>query len=184
MLVTDAVSVPHCFHARKSASWRRYRYTIFTEAQPSVFLAPFTWHYYQKTLDVELMHAAAATLQSDTARDLSAFRKSRSAASHTQIAVHAISVRRNECDERFVEVEVCANWFVYGMMRLVVAALVQVGCGALSVEQFTAIVDSGGRDGVKFSAPANGLCLVQVGYGDGNSPFGCASQRSNFLFRK
>jgi len=151
--------------------WRRYRYTIHTDAQPSVFLTPFTWHYYNHTLDVNKMHAAALTLRCDKPQDFSAFRKARSPASHSQITLQDISVRRESKYGRFVELEVRADWFVYGMMRLLAASLVQVGSGSLSVDQFSEIAKAGRRESIKFSAPPNGLCLLEVGYSDEVNPF-------------
>lgn len=161
------------FHARHSATSRRYRYSILTDPRPSVFLAPLTWHFYQRPLDVDAMNRAAATLVSSEARDFSAFRKAGAPAAHTRIQVFDISVCHAMHQSHLVELEVCANWYVYGMMRLLVAALVQVGTHALTIEEFIRIAESGNRASIKHAAPASGLCLMQVGYPENVDPFGC-----------
>ena len=46
-LVTDD------WHARFSALYRRYRYTIYTERRPNLFVRPYSWHYYHEPLDLE-----------------------------------------------------------------------------------------------------------------------------------
>lgn len=99
---------------------------------------------------------------------MSAFRKARAAASHTNIQIRDITVQRKGA---LVQLDVTANWFVYGMMRLLAATLVQVGVGAISIQQFEKVVYEGKRGEVKFSAPACGLFLVNVEYPQGLCPF-------------
>lgn len=170
------------FDARRDALWRYYRYTIHTSATPSVFLTDVVWHYYQNALDVDRMHRAVRALVRDDAdpatrsegnsantRDLSAFRKSKAAASHTNISVLHSSVTQTRAD--MIEVCIVANWFVYGMMRLLTAALVEVGRGEISVDDFRNIVRTGNRSAITYSAPAGGLCLMEVGYAQHRNPF-------------
>lgn len=123
------------------------------------------------------MNAAAQILRSTAPRDMSAFRKASAPASHTMISVYDISVRRADVDSELLELDVTANWFVYGMVRLLTATLVQVGSGALSVQDFCRIVENGRRDEVTFSAPPNGLCLLEVGYPTALNPFIRATER-------
>lgn len=149
--------------------WRHYRYNIRTTPSPDVFLAPFTWHYYQRELDVSTMNMAAELLVSGSPRDLSAFRKARASASHTGIHIKDAAVRRRG---GLVQLDVTANWFVYGMMRLLAATLLQVGVGTMSIQKFKTIVQEGRREEVRFSAPASGLCLMRVEYPCGLCPFG------------
>jgi tRNA pseudouridine38-40 synthase len=65
-----------------------------------------------------------------------------------------------------VEIEVQASGFLYGMMRLLVGLLVEVGMGQRSPDSFTEIWQAEQRDRVKYAAPARGLCLLRVGYPD------------------
>jgi tRNA pseudouridine38-40 synthase len=64
----------------------------------------------------------------------------------------------------FVQVELQAKGFLYGMVRLILGLLVQVGRGQLSPEAFTQLWQSQRRDLVRYAAPAQGLCLLRVGY--------------------
>lgn len=136
-----------------------------------MFDGPFAWHYYQHGLSVEAMDNAAKALVSRSPRDLSAFRKSGAAATHTDITVLDASVRRSTANPHIVHVDIKATWFVYGMMRLITATLVRVGAGLVSFEQFASVLDRGDRDAIKSSAPASGLCLMEVGYPDDLNPF-------------
>ena len=42
--ILAAVEVDPSWHARFSASYRRYRYTIYNARTPNLFLAPWSWH--------------------------------------------------------------------------------------------------------------------------------------------
>lgn len=156
------------FDARRSAQWRTYHYVFRTDPGPNVFLDDTAWHYYQHGLDANIMNKAAALILCNKPRDLSAFRKTRAQARHTNIQVKEICVKR---EDNLVRLQVTANWFVYGMMRLLAATLVNVGNGSLSVEEFADIVTHRRRDKVLHSAPAHGLCLVRVDYSKELDPF-------------
>ena len=63
-----------------------------------------------------------------------------------------------------LHIEVQASGFLYGMVRLLVGMLVEVGGEKRSVSEFIDIWRNCRRDLVKYSAPAKGLCLLRVGY--------------------
>lgn len=149
---------PH-WHAQFSALWRRYRYTIYTHPTPNLFVQPVAWHYYQAPLDETLMQEALTPLLGK--HHLAAFQRSGSNRTHAWVNVQAA-----ECSRRgsLIHIEIQANGFLYGMVRLLVGMLVDVGQGKLSLGQFQDIWKNEQRDLVKYSAPAKGLCLLRVGY--------------------
>ena len=73
-----------------------------------------------------------------------------------------------ECDRNgaLIKIEIQADGFLYGMVRLLVGMLVQVGIGKMSLERFTHIWQNQLREEVRYAAPAKGLCLLRVGYPD------------------
>lgn len=162
--VLASAPVPLDWHARFSAKWRRYRYTLYTDSPPNVFVEPFTWHYYYEPLDESLVQAALSPLVGH--HHLAAFHRAGSQRQHSWVDVQeAICYRHGP----FVHIEVQANGFLYGMMRLLVGMLVQVGRGERSLENFNQIWTHELREQVKYAAPAHGLCLLRVGYD--NCPF-------------
>lgn len=164
ILVRASALVPLDWHARFSACWRRYRYTLYTDAIPNLFVRPFVWHYYYAPLDVALMQSALTPLLGR--HHLAAFQRSGSKRAHAWVEVQAVECHRQGA---FIYIEVQASGFLYGMMRLLVGLLVQVGEGLRSPFDFTQIWKMERRDQVKYSAPAKGLCLLRVGYP--NCPF-------------
>ncbi len=164
ILIRASASVEPDWHARFSARWRRYRYTIYTDARPNLFVRPFSWHYYQAPLDESLIQAALTPLIGK--HHLAAFHRANSGRSHSWVDVQAVECHRNG---PFIHIEIQANGFLYGMVRLLVGMLVQVGNRERSPEDFTELWVNQRREEVKHSAPAKGLCLLRVGYPD--SPF-------------
>jgi len=159
ILIRESVLVPHEWHARFSATWRRYRYAIFTEAVPNLFVRDFSWHYYFDRLDESLIQAALAPLLGK--QNLAALQRAGSKRAHAWLTVQEAICWR---DRDFVYVEMQASGFLYGMMRLLVGLLVEVGRSRLSVQEFTDIWQQQRREDVRYAAPPQGLCLLGIGY--------------------
>jgi tRNA pseudouridine38-40 synthase len=164
IVVRGSVQVPQEWHARFSAIYRRYRYLLYTDRHPNLFLQPYVWHYYQQELDADRMQKCLQPLLGR--HHLAAFQRAGSSRPHAWTEVQEAWCRRRDA---ILEIEVQASGFLYGMMRLLVGLLVQVGGGDRSEEEFTRIWVNQQRHLVKHSAPAQGLCLLRVGYP--NPPF-------------
>ncbi|MEY3256405.1 MAG: tRNA pseudouridine(38-40) synthase TruA, partial [Cyanobacteriota bacterium] len=161
ILIRASAGVKESWHARFSAVYRRYRYTIYTQALPNLFVSPFSWHYYYAPLEEELMQAALTPLVGK--HHLAAFHRAGSARSHSWVEIQAVECCRQGS---LVHIEIQANGFLYGMVRLLVGMLVQVGSKQKSLEDFTNIWQTEDREKVKYAAPPQGLCLLRVGYND------------------
>lgn len=159
ILIRASAPVSPTWHARFSASWRRYRYTLYTDRVPNLFVRPWAWHYYHAPLDETLIQTALKPLLGR--HHLAAFHRSGSARPHSWVDVQETLCRR---DGPFIYIEVQASGFLYGMMRLLVGLLVQVGRGERTLENFQDIWVNERREVVKYAAPAHGLCLLRVGY--------------------
>jgi tRNA pseudouridine38-40 synthase len=159
IVIRGAAPVPGSWHARFSAAWRRYRYTLYTEKWPNLFVRPVAWHYYYEPLDADRIQGALDPLIGR--HHLAAFHRAGSKRSHSWVDVQEALCQR---EGHFVYIEVQASGFLYGMMRLLVGLLVQVGRGEMGIDAFTDLWQSERRDQVKYAAPAQGLCLLRVGY--------------------
>jgi len=78
-------------------------------------------------------------------------------------------VRRAEwcADGTLLRFEIAADAFLRGMVRAIVGTLLWVGRAKIDPERFGEIVASGDRAQAGPSAPANGLCLIDVRYENG-----------------
>lgn len=159
ILIRGSAPVPFDWHARFSASWRRYRYSIYTDQWPNVFLNELSWHYYRSPLvEAEIQKAMEPLLGK---HHLAAFHRAGSSRSHSWVDVQAVECYRQG---PMLYLEIQANGFLYGMVRLLVGLLVEVGSGRRSLADFTQLWVNQRRDLVKYAAPARGLCLLRVGY--------------------
>jgi tRNA pseudouridine38-40 synthase len=159
IIIRASAEVDFDWHARFSALWRRYRYTLYTDPRPNLFVKPFAWHYYHAPLDESLIQQALDPLVGR--HHLAAFHRAGSQRAHSWVDVQVAQCQRSGS---FVTIEVQASGFLYGMMRLLVGMLVQVGRGDRSPNEFREIWMHERREAVKYAAPAHGLCLLRVGY--------------------
>lgn len=159
ILIRASAQVENDWHARFSAVWRRYRYTIYTDKRPNVFVDRTCWHYYKSPIQESSIQAALNPLLGE--HDFSAFKRSGSDRTDSLVEIQAAECYRQGA---FVYLEIQADSFLYGMVRLLVGMLVEVGTGKRSPENFTEIWQNKRRSQVKYSAPAKGLCLLRVGY--------------------
>lgn len=160
IVVKHAEPATDDFHARKSAVAKVYRYTIWNAPFPSVFMDRYALHV-RTPLDVEGMRAGAAYLVGR--RDFAAFRARGSTAVHTTIR-HLYSLDVVQDGER-IDIVARADGFLYHMMRNIVGSLLLVGDGRRSPDWIRTVAAEGRRESAGPTAPARGLCLVQVEYG-------------------
>ncbi len=157
VVVHEIRKVPDDFHARHSASSREYAYTINSQRVALERHVNWAVHY---ELDKQIMRSAAALLLGE--HDFTSFSKRSPHVSH-----YRCIVERSEWEEhgtKFV-LWLRANRFVRGMVRGLVGAMVEVGRGNVSIEEFRRMIempDPSSR--AKHLAPARGLILERVGY--------------------
>jgi tRNA pseudouridine38-40 synthase len=161
ILIRASAGVSNSWHARFNAAYRRYRYTLYTEDRPNLFVRPFSWHYYYAPLDEALIQAALKPLMGK--HHLAAFHRAGSKRKHSWVEVQAAECYRTGS---FLHIEIQADGFLYGMVRLLVGMLVEVGSQERSLSNFTEIWTYQHREKVKYAAPPQGLCLLRVGYPD------------------
>ncbi len=144
------------FHARFSATSRRYRYRILNREAPDPFLAATSWHV-EKPLDVGRMDGAVRVLVGE--HDFAAFCK-RSGAPTVRRVLAARWVRGGDV----LDLDIEATSFCHQMVRSIVAASVDVGRGAIGPGVMAEILASRDRDRARGAAPPHGLTLCAVGY--------------------
>jgi tRNA pseudouridine38-40 synthase len=157
IVVRSARQVPLSFQVRRQAKRRWYRYLIHNGRQRPALLRGYCWHIAQP-LDVEAMQGAAQHLVGE--HDLAAF-AAPSAPGRTVRTVYRAEVRRH-CSWVVFDIE--ANSFLTQQVRRTVGALVQVGLGKRTVEDFRRLLASAKRGAATEAAPPRGLCLMVVEY--------------------
>ena len=146
------------FHARHSATSRRYRYRILNRQTRSALHRHRAWWVHQP-LDVSRMRAGAAHLEGE--HDFSAFRAAGCQASTPRRNVTAIAI---EQDGDWLHVDITANAFLQHMVRNMVGLLVSIASGEQSPEWAKSVLASRDRTKGGITAPVHGLTLVAVEY--------------------
>jgi len=146
------------FHARYSATARRYQYVIYNHpVRSSVLYNAMTWWY--KTLDVDLMHQAGQYLIGK--HDFSSFRGPH-CQSHTPIrCVQQLQVRRYK---DWVIIDITANAFLQHMVRNIVGVLLEVGENEHPPQWVAQVLAAKDRRCAGRTAPAEGLYFMDVSY--------------------
>ncbi len=155
--VTHAEEVPAGFNPRYDAKGKKYRYTILCSAQRSPLARFYVWHLREK-LDLELMRRGAAFFVGE--HDFAAFRTSGCAAKTTIRRIDSVTIT---AQNGFLHIDVCGSGFMRNMVRIMVGTLVGIGRGKMAPEQVRRCLTSP-ETAAGPTAPANGLCLLEVFY--------------------
>ena len=146
------------FHARFSATARRYRYVIANSATKPAQLTGLVTHY-KRPLNAELMHEVSQALLGEN--DFSAFRAASCQSSTPWRNMMRISVERRG---DFVMIDLEANAFLHHMVRNIVGSLLLVGAGLRDASWFFDVFEGKDRTVAGDTAAAAGLYLVGVTY--------------------
>jgi tRNA pseudouridine38-40 synthase len=159
--VRSAEEVPASFHARFSATSKRYRYQLWTADVLNPFERAYVWHLPGR-LDVAAMAEAARFVEGR--HDFAAFQAVGGAPGSTERVITLSAVTNN--DEGLVTYEVEGDGFLRHMVRVIVGTLIDVGRGRRAPEWVRDVIASRDRSQAGQTAPAHGLFLVRVGFGD------------------
>ncbi|AWW35061.1 tRNA pseudouridine(38-40) synthase TruA [Mannheimia varigena] len=153
-----AVEVSEDFHARFSATARRYRYIIYNSKLRSAILPKGLTHFHFP-LDESKMHQAGQFLLGEN--DFSSFRAAKCQSNTPWRNIHHLNVSRQG---NYVIVDIQANAFVHHMVRNIVGTLLEIGQSRQPVEWAKWVLEQRNREIAAPTAKAEGLYLVEVHY--------------------
>ncbi len=154
--------VPANFNARRSATSRRYRYTILQQPARSALLRRRAW-WLRQALDCAAMTAAATAWLGE--HDFSSFRSAGCQAKSPVRRLMAVAIARRERGEgMLVTLDFTANAYLQHMVRNLVGTLVAIGSGELGSQDAACILERRDRREAGVTAPPEGLALVEVLY--------------------
>src|SRR5262245_8975102 len=159
--VRSAEEVPASFHARFSATSKRYRYRLWTADVLNPFERAYVWHLPGR-LDVAAMVDAARFVEGK--HDFAAFQTVGGVGGPTERVITLSTVTSNE--DALVTYDVEGDGFLRHMVRAIVGTLFDIGRGRRGAEWMRDVIASRDRSRAGQTAPAHGLFLVRVGYGD------------------
>jgi tRNA pseudouridine38-40 synthase len=158
--VISAERVDDAFDARFSATKRHYLYRIINRRADLTFERGRAWRV-SKPLDSKSMHQAAQRLVGN--HDFTTFRHVDCQAKSPVKTLDQLDVHRVKDD---IHVMASARSFLHTQVRSMVGALVAVGEGRWTADDLTLALHARDRAACAPVAPAEGLYLVRVEYGD------------------
>lgn len=150
--------MPSDFHARYTATGRRYRYLLLNQnVRPGILRNSVGWHY--RPLDENKMNEAAQTLIGE--HDFSAFRGAGCQSKTPWRRIFEIIVIRRA---DMLVFEVHGNAFLLHMVRNITGVLLEIGAGMRPVEWAKEVLESRDRKQAAMTISPKGLYLVDVDY--------------------
>ena len=162
--VMKVAHAPLDFDARRSALWREYRYFIWHGNAMDPLLRGMVWWNKSQWSRAETL--AACALYEGT-HDFGAFCKTTERPVRTVRTVYRATLRRKGNLTVFT---VRGNAFLTNMVRIMAGNLQAIGYGKKNLEWLASLLDGRSRAESAMTAPAEGLYLWRVGYGQG-TPF-------------
>ena len=150
---------PPRFHARLNCTGKTYLYRVWNDPSPCVFERKYVWRT-EDPLDLSAMRSAAEMLCGT--HDFAAFHTGKGKKS-TVRRLDSVVVLRDGCE---VRIFYSGSGFLYNMARILTGTLVEIGAGRLAPDAIPAILESGDRAAAGPTAPAQGLCLIEVRYAE------------------
>ena len=157
--IKAAYRVGDSLNVRRDAISREYNYCILNSLTRSPIREGFSYRVGGH-LDIEAMNQACQALVGE--HDFISFASSMGIG--TKNTVRRVYQAEMEKDGELVVFNIVANSFLTHQVRNTVGTLIRVGLGRMRVDEFCSIIEMKKPGLVGPTAPARGLCLMQVNY--------------------
>ena len=156
--VQRALAMPDWFDARFSCRRKEYTYVILNRPARDPFYFQRALHH-PWPLDIGAMQAAARHFCGR--QDFAAVRSMGTPVKSTVREIYYCRVQRQD---GLVRIRVCADGFLYNMVRAITGTLLYVGSGKIPPDAVLDILKSADREQAGPTAPAHGLYLTKLVY--------------------
>ncbi|AFS77725.1 tRNA pseudouridine synthase A [Gottschalkia acidurici 9a] len=158
-IVIDRVEeVEERFHSRYNAISKKYLYKIWNGDNLDPFSRKYSVHIEQ-SLNLEKMRKGAGYLIGE--HDFTSFTTDKSKKKSKVRTIYSIDITKND---KSVEILFHGNGFLYNMVRIIVATLIDVGLEKSKPENVLKILEGKNRALAGDTAVAKGLYLLEVEY--------------------
>lgn len=149
------------FHPRYDVKEKEYLYRIINSRIYDPFEFGRAWFVARPITDegIERMRDASKYIMGK--KDFATFMAEGSDIVDTVRTVTNLSVEKNG---DLIEIRICADGFLYNMVRIIVGTLTEVAFGRFDSEEMADIIASKDRTRAGMTAPADGLYLNSVKY--------------------
>ncbi len=156
--VQDACTAPDDFCAIRSCIRKEYTYRILNTRIRDPFLHERVC-FYPAPLDVGLLREAGRAFEGT--HDFAAVR---SVGTETKTTVRTVYWCETEADGPSISIRVCADGFLYNMVRAIVGTMVYAAHGKLRPEEIPELLKRGDRRLTGPTMPPQGLSMTRLWY--------------------
>ena len=156
--IVDAKFVGENFSARFDAKSKIYKYVIYNHKNRSAIYEDFSFNFPHK-LYIELMKQGVVGIIGT--HDFTSFMGRDSVVKDGIRTIYSIDIER--CGD-FVEITFHGKSFLRNMIRIIAGSLCDIGRGKLPVDFLESSLIQKDRSKAGFTAPAQGLFLIEVKY--------------------
>lgn len=160
MQVKKVEIVDEDFHARFTTHGKRYQYRMALGEFVDPFKRNYTGHW-KFPISIELIQQAIKDLEGT--HDFSSFVASGSTAKNHVRTIYEAKAWKDEAQNEII-FEFYGNGFLYNMVRIMVAVLVEIGSKRRPVDDIPRLLAVKDRNQARGTAPASGLYLKEVDY--------------------
>ena len=154
--VSSIQKAPDDFHSRFDAINRTYSYLVYTGKTQPIFLRDYV--YWEKNeIDLKIMKAEAAHLIGT--HNFNSFRGSKCTAKNPVRTIYSIDI---EIKDHFIIISMCANAYLYNMVRIIIGTLLDMSKG--SGKDMKTILNAQDRKIAGKTAQAQGLFFTGANY--------------------
>lgn len=146
------------FHSRYKAVGKTYCYTCYTGPLKPVFDRKYVY-YIEETPDIGKMEEAAKLLIG--IHDYASFCSNPKMKKSTVREVDSIQIIKKG---QYIRFTYHGTGFLQHMVRILTGTLLEVGFGKRDVSSIPELFEAKDRSLAGFTAPASGLCMMQVDY--------------------
>lgn len=160
VLVKKSEIVDSDFHARFNVKKKTYMYRVDLGHYTNPFKRFYTGHY-PYPIDVEKIKIALQDVVGE--HDFTSFAAAGGVIDYKVRTIYSATVEYNKENNELV-FEFTGNGFLYNMVRILVATLLEIGNGRRDVHDFLRLYEVKDRQQARGTAQASGLYLKQVFY--------------------
>lgn len=146
------------FNARYDQKLKTYKYTIWNSPIRTSLNFKFC-HHLAVPLNIKKIRSGSKFLLGE--HNFSSFE---SKSNKGKNSVRELKVIKIDTDEDYINISITGTGFLYNMVRAIVGTLIEVGRGKLEPAEVKHILLKKDRKFAGPTAPAKGLCLMEVKY--------------------
>jgi tRNA pseudouridine38-40 synthase len=150
--------VPEDFHARYSATGKKYRYSIHNHVHGTAIDRNTSYHVREKLSVKEMEEAASFLIGTHDFKSFCA------AGSSVKTTVRTVQQAFFQQEGSRIDFYIEGNGFLYNMVRIIAGTLIEVGKGKRKPGEMSGIIEARDRRMAGPTAPAKALCLLEVMY--------------------